>query len=393
MNIIFVTSEFLDEYGLYPGGIASYIDKISKIFNEQGYKVRIIQPSLGKNCKLFGEIEILFADEVNNYLLKVLNLFTLNKFKTLNYNILLSYSLNKKLREEIAKSKDNLIVQYTNYRLIHLLAPLKLKNVKFFLRISSLHEFWNNKSYLSLQDRVIIFLERYGIKRFENLFGPGNFLLDYLKLNKIIQNATVIPTPYNVQNLENKVIVRNKKVGKVKILYVGSISYFKGSTLLLKIIDKLLNKFQDNFEVELIGKIGFDFNIDIELTINRLRNDFPTSFFHHSNLDREKIGLSMEESSILLIPSIVDNFPNVALEGLFKGCQLIVGSNCSLDNLINESGSGLILETRDPEIWIDSILELASKESWQIDLSEILEIYGGDNASCCLKTFYNNGKN
>jgi glycosyltransferase involved in cell wall biosynthesis len=64
---------------------------------------------------------------------------------------------------------------------------------------------------------------------------------------------------------------------------------------------------------------------------------------------------AFSQADAVLIPSVVDNFPNTALEAISNGAIVITSDTASLGSLIMDGQNGFILEDREPEEWISTI--------------------------------------
>lgn len=74
-------------------------------------------------------------------------------------------------------------------------------------------------------------------------------------------------------------------------------------------------------------------------------------------------------SKMVLIPSLVDEtFSMVALESMWNGIPVICTANGNLPNLVADSG--IILNSEDPEVWKNIILELDTQNNFYLELSK-----------------------
>jgi len=62
----------------------------------------------------------------------------------------------------------------------------------------------------------------------------------------------------------------------------------------------------------------------------------------------------------MLIPSVIDNFPNTALESMMCGTPVLASATSSLDGLIQNNWNGFLMENRESSTWISRIRDILS---------------------------------
>jgi glycosyltransferase involved in cell wall biosynthesis len=365
MVIVFVTPEFFNEDNcLYPGGLANYIYKITHLLQMADCETIVIQPRFRnldgpRELTLDSGVVIRFVPYRYFTLFKLIDIFTRRRFPSLITSLNIAFCLKNELNVLLSNKKVD-IVQYSNYRLVHLakIGNKVSSNTRFFLRLSSLHELWNNKLKLSKEDIVISYLELWGIKKFKKVFAPGNYILKYLSQKYRISNMSVLPTPFLHKDVEQTDFFYSRHISPepLVISFLGTISKVKGSSLLFEIIDELMRITEINVTVKIAGKIGYDHNFSIMEKIEQLQIKFPNNFIYIQNLTKPEVEVFMRSTDIILIPSLHDNFPNVALEAISNNCFVICSASCSLEDLIEPGITGQIVPERNVLKWLDAIM-------------------------------------
>lgn len=364
MNIAFVTPEFIKDGKLVSGGLATYISTVGKALVSRGHKVTVFLSGDSDQDIIFQGIHVIQRRPKINKLATLIKI-GLSIFFTESMNrIVSSWSIHKILRQQQKKEKFD-IIHYTNWRAIGLFRA----NGNVLLRISSYQRLWdNNPKAISLDKKACRFIEERSIKRFKHIIGPGDYLASIIKKDLNLKSQiTILPTP--VEKIEASSNNHYKVAGKKLVVYAGTISRIKGSDLLFEIIQEYLRRFNDTVFL-IAGKSGSSNGQHASARIDSILHDFPDNFIYYPNLDRECLMAAFSQSDAVLIPSVIDNFPNTALEAMSQGALVISSNTASLGALIKDGSNGFILESRNPNVWIDCIRRVL----FELDESQICKL-------------------
>jgi glycosyltransferase involved in cell wall biosynthesis len=382
LKVLFITSEFItSEYKLFPGGIATYTFNICSILLERNYVPTVLclgsQNEIvdfhGINCRIIGNSTYRIKKLLNK-----LSFGLFNRIINRSTDAIMIYLTYIKIRRRFD------IVQVSSWKYPGLF--IKPRN-NFILRISSLEKYLDNepnsKSIDKWLDRR---LERFEIRKYANIIGPGKFMLNLMD-KELGTKSTFMPTPFIMSEVSKVVMKANKS-----ILFVGTLGYNKGIDLILSIANKVLSDCP-NSEFTIVGKFSRTNTIKVKKTILELKNKFDDRFLHIENLTRKELNLYYSKSEIVCIPSVYDNFPNVALEGMSNSCIVVASNTSSLDTLIMNGKNGYILDTRNVEDWIRVIHQIFNMNSFeklilQTKISESLQQHSPDNAGNKLVEYY-----
>ena len=383
-NVLFITSEFLTDHGkLYPGGLATYTYNISKILQNQGIKPTIFTlGSKTENLK-FDSIDCIIFRNSTYRIKKIMHIFFLGCLDRSVSRILESFII---YWGAIKVYKKFDVVHFTNWKYPGLFFP-KLRNG--VVRISSYEKYmYDCSEKRDLDNWLNQKLEKLEIKKFSYIIGPGKMILDEINLS-LNKRCAVIPTPFiPSQNLPKEIV----KIS-MNFLFVGSLSYVKGIDLLFELVNLVLDKYSDA-QFCIVGKISI-VNSDLILNkINILKERFGSRFGYIGALKRDDLNVLYRKSEIVIIPSVYDNFPNVALEAMANECIVIASNTSSLDTLITAGENGFIVENRTIESWaiiIDSIVQMTPEEKSTIKkrIRDKLSYYEPENAGKLLIDYYN----
>ncbi len=347
MKILFITSEFITpEYKLYPGGIATYTFNICSALRELDCIPTVL--CLGSKNEKF------IFQGINCQIIKN----PTYKIKKLLVN--LSFGLFTRI---IIRSIDALMIYLTYFQIKEKFDIVQVSSWKypglfikprknFILRISSLEKYLDNEpNFKSIDKWLDQKLERFEIRKYANIIGPGKFMLNLMD-NELGTKSSFMPTPFIMPVESNLLLKKNRS-----ILFVGTLGYNKGIDLFLDLANRILGDFSDA-EFTIVGKFSRTNILKIKNKIVSLKKNYGDRILHIENLSRQELGAHYSKAEILCIPSVYDNFPNVALEGMSNSCIVVASNTSSLDTLINNGINGFIVESMYLDDWSKVIHEI-----------------------------------
>ena len=177
--------------------------------------------------------------------------------------------------------------------------------------------------------------------------------------------------------------IEKRKVAKQKdvfqIISVGRAHWKKGYTYALDTC-KILKEQNFKFNYTIVGganAIEFayqlhDLNLSDEVTLL-------------DNLPYEKVQAWMQDSDVVLLPSVEEGIANVVLEAMHNK-TIVLTTNCGgMDEVITDGVNGFIVPIRDPQAMAEKIIEIAAIQ--QEKKEEIIE-----NALRTIKTQHSEQK-
>lgn len=384
MKILFITSEFLDHSGkLYPGGLATYTYNITKILKKHGIEPTIFTLSSRTDTIEFDSIKCILYRNSTYRVKKILRFLFFGQFDR-SFSRLIDALEIYRGTKGILKKYD--LVHCSNWKYPGFF--LKKKS-NFILRISSYEKLWDNQPGIFTVDKwVDQKLEQLEISRYRNIIGPGKYILEMIQ-NELGKSTEIIPTPFiNGNNFISSALKHHRK-----FLYVGTLSYSKGINLLLELVPVILKKYTDA-EFCVVGKLTKADSENITMKFIDFNSKFHNRFKYVHHLDRKDLNRIYQASEIVIIPSVYDNFPNVALEAMANECMVIASNTASLDTLITSGENGFIVQDRDINSWlklIDIALTMNSEEKMRFkhNMKLSLETFSPDNAGRKLIEYYN----
>ena len=357
--------------GIYPpdiGGPATYSVLLNEEFKKVGYKTKIITYSDFVSSK-DGVIRINRKQNIFfRYIKYFLTVFKLAKGFDIVYVLdLMSAGLPAMLAARVRGKK------------------VVFRTGGDFLWEKAFATNWTNKSLeqyyedkKNIKEKFLIWFCRWILKKidfviFSTELQKKIYVKHYfleLKKTFIITNAVPDNSNYKISNISNKII-------------------FAGRLIKLKNLDRLINVFKeikDSYALEIYGEGPQKREIANNISKNRLNNKiFLRGYVEHSEL-LDKIS----RCRFVILPSITEISPNLALECLSMGKPIIVTKNTGFEpEILKEVIMINPFSTEDTKNKIsflldnNSLLEYEKKlnlhkvkpRSWQIVAKEHLEIF------------------
>jgi glycosyltransferase involved in cell wall biosynthesis len=362
MHVGFVTPEFLRNGALYPGGLASYTYNVAKELLKEGNQVKVICLGEQNACYLYHGILVIERKNFPHRLRSVLKLLFFKQIDAFIDRLFGSLSINLFLwRHKDRKNID--ILHYTSWKAVGAFRVSGASTV----RISSFEPLIdNNPQKKTLDKRLCRWLEAYALRKFDHIFGPGKYLNQIIEKKLALSKPIdLLPTPApDWNNLYSYGAENQKKL----VAYVGTISYIKGGALLLDIIRQYLSSYTDTTFI-CAGKAGAIGVFHASVKLAELANAFPDNFMYFSHLNREELYRLYSKANLVIIPSLIDNFPNTALEAMQSGTPVLASHSASLDSLIQDNENGYIMSNRDAGSWIKRIRMILYETSPECEIS------------------------
>ena len=145
---------------------------------------------------------------------------------------------------------------------------------------------------------------------------------------------------------------------KFQAIYVGRLIFYKNIDVIIDAFNLITKKFPSaqliivgdgpmkNHLNEKINKLCLEKNIHLKGNIS----------------DEQKFNL-LQESSVLLNPSLIEGFGIVVLEGFAAGKPVLVSNSKPLSDLVEDNVDGFVIEHDKPEMWSEKIIQLFKDES------------------------------
>lgn len=348
MKIAFITTQTI--INKQDGGLANYINRLSIYLYKKNHEVFIFMISDENKVVEINNIVFIFIKynitvKITRKIFKII-FFLFQNSISLIFN---SYVINKALlKEHKIRSFD--IVQYTNLDACCLFR----KKIPSIVRVSSnsaLNYFngrYNNIKYIDFLQKH--FLEILSCKRAELIFAPS--LVTAKSISNITKkNVQVIPTPIFFEFNENKMdysIYENILNGKKYFLYFGRIEHLKGLNVIAEIIYDFLDINRDIYFVMVGNELPNLKNLSLVKKIKDKSNCYKERVIHIKKISHYKLYPIIKNSEFVVLPSLMDNFPNTCLEAMALG-KIVIGTfGASFEEIITDGKNGFLCKKNNP---------------------------------------------
>lgn len=162
-------------------------------------------------------------------------------------------------------------------------------------------------------------------------------------LRKASLEAPVTVLPYGAPSTERIFRTeRSARDGKLKVLFVGSLSQRKGLSYLLEAVTRLGSK----VELTLVGQRVAECRVlDAALRVHR----WIPSLSHTAVLEE------MSSHDVMVFPSLFEGFGLVILEAMSQGVPVITTPNTGAPHFISDGEDGFIVPIRDVEAIVERL--------------------------------------
>jgi len=381
MHIVFVTGFFMEApWEIVSGGMPGYIVKITGLLQQRGHQVEIVCGARDDRTWVYNGVTVHNCFWYGNMFAG---------FWGVSQAVLRrDISIQKRLKE--INRKDTVdIVQYAGWSGVGCLHSLECPSV---LRLSTYSKIqYRDNEMFKDYAAVYSFWERMAARRATSVISPSRIMASCLERD-IKRKIAVVETPYIQNEIEdNKEIISLIPQGPY-FLFCGTASKDKGFDV---ISDMCVRFFSYNPQMSFVFA-GWDVGTGKESAVRKLKErlgDKRDRFVYLGQLEKEKLYPVMRRADMVLIPSRIDNFPNVCLEAMsFE--RIVIGTlGSSLDEIIKDNINGFLVKPGDSLELMDAVNRVISlsdeeKKGIKENIRKSLERFNADRCIELLENIY-----
>ena len=370
MHIVYVTGMFADQDGDVLTGMPNYIYKIAKYMKSKGHNTSIL--TTGKKNKQWN------YDGIRVYSVRVpYKKILSSEFNTyLLYPIMREFMFNHML-EMIDKNYPITLVQYAGWYGVGMLYGKKFPSI---LRISTYTKVQLYSKHTAKELAYITFTERMAAKRFDAVISPSHTLGDRFS-NDVKRKVMVMPTPFYYPNSddEDNCIFNEVLQSKKYFLFFGRVSPDKGIETIARCLEKILLKYPDYYFC-FAGEIAVINGINMISLLKKSARKEKSRVIYLGELHHRQLNPIIRNAECILLPSLMDNFPNTALEAMWLNGIVIGTKGASFEEIIEDKVSGLLME-------IDDSQDLMKKLADVMGMSDRRKMQMRENAKKSLQKY------
>jgi len=347
VRIAFATPEFVTE-NHFDGGLANYLNRVSKKLADLGHDVHIVTLST-KNEDEFDHEGV----TVHRVMLKpawhTFNRLTRYSVPTTLHWLNFSTQTYRKLKQLHRRAPFD-VIQYPNYSSCGLFSIAFLRTTHV-VRASS-EPGWNTNVKRNLDSTVTDHLEALQYMLTRNVHAPSRTIQKMLA-----RDARLIRTPFYVETSEWDTTVHDQFLKDKKyVLYFGRFHLRKGFHTLAQALPRFLSHCPDA-HVALVGR-------DMETSLAPSMAAFARAQCNGStdrlivmeNLPHSQLYPVIANAHFVVLPSLIDNLPNACLEAMGLGKVVIGTSGTSLEELITDGVNGFLVPPDNPQALADKMI-------------------------------------
>ncbi len=389
MRICFISWEYPTHTGF--GGIAYYVKAISELLASKEHTVHIITSSFNKN---------------EEYLVKDSNLDITIHYLSSSTHGIFRRVVEKKLKEltigikfdiiEVSdfgadayfclnnkeKYTQNLHLRVHGPSLLGLLINTQENLIKFkiklLLSISSNNFMYKIiRRFITNWDQLLTLnrMELLSANKADRITAPSNICFNFLEKYWKIDTKNILLNNNPVTLQVNEKFNFNNFKEQISIAFIGRCNYLKGIDIFIDAIENLclemLNKLIPIIEINILGDISDE---DCFKICNKFKEFSNVNLIIHGFQDIEFVENLLQNVDLVIIPSRHDNFPNVQLEAMSKGCLVVTSSKTGTAKLIENGFNGYIFESgniNELKNIISAIMNLSTSELFRISKNAI----------------------
>lgn len=177
-------------------------------------------------------------------------------------------------------------------------------------------------------------------------------------LQQGVPSSRVVKIPYGV-DLRDFYPGKARDDGKFRILFVGGVTLQKGIPYLLEAVSRLRG--------------------DVELAIVGEASTMPASVLEQFDTSRVNwVGRQpkalvrewMQQSDVLVLPSVQDGFGLVLAEAMACGCPVVASSHTGIEDLVTDGVEGFVVPPQDATALVDRLQALVDDRKMAKRMSE-----------------------
>jgi glycosyltransferase involved in cell wall biosynthesis len=353
-RIAFLTTEFASE-APRGGGLASYLDRITRALRDQGHEPEVFVLSANEPGVLEHEgvrvQRVRRADRALGVRLAWHALARLGPRQLIPTLHLISGALGLARALEARHADEPFdLVQSADFRATGLLVP-RCAGRRHLARCSSASDLWARADRdQRLSRRLETFLEGVAIKGADLAYAPSRFVASHLG-GRLRREIRVVRPP---AFLEVKPAERPRFALPARyLIHVGKHARSKGTPLLARLLPRIWRE-EPSFSLVFAGVSLSEL---AEMTGSAWR-ELDGRVLALGPLEKPDLYAAVARAEAAVQPSLIDNLPNAVIESLLLGTPVVAFDGFSLDELIEPGVTGALVPIGDQEALAQALLRI-----------------------------------
>jgi len=392
LRIAFATPEYVTERH-FDGGLANYINRVSKVLAGLGHDVHVVTLSLQNEAEFEHE-----GVMVHRLTLKSgwqnLNRLTRYSLSTTLHWLNFSTQVFRKLKQ-LHRQEPFHLIQYPNYSSCGVFSIPFLRTAHV-VRTSSYDPDCNDLAGIkrNLDSTISERLQVLQYRLTRNVHVPSFAMQTMLSTKAGVRSASVIRSPFYVETTEWDTTVWEEFLKDKKyLLYFGRFQLHKGFHTLVQALPQFFEQYADAYVV----LVGRDVETRLASSMAAYARSHCSQFAHRlillENLPHSQLYPVIDRSHLVALPSLIDNLPNSCMEAMGIGKVVIGTKGTSFEELITDGVNGFLVDPDNPAAladkliaaWVDPKLDEMSAAA-----KRRMQDFSPDKTVSSLLTYYGN---
>jgi glycosyltransferase involved in cell wall biosynthesis len=347
LRIAFATPEFVTE-SYFDGGLANYLNRVSRALVQLGHDVHVVTLST-RNEDAFDHEGVM----VHRVMLKpgwhALNYVTRCSLQTTLHWLNFTTQIFRKLKQ-LHRRKPFDLIQYPNYSSCGLLS-IPFLSTTHIVRASS-QPGWNLRIKRNLDSVLTESLEALQYKLTRNVHAPSR------AIQKMLSGDTrLIRSPFYVETRDWDTTAYDQFFKDKKyLLYFGRFQLHKGFHTIAQALPRFLKQYPDAY----VALVGRDMETSLASSMAAFAraqcNGVAERLMIVENLRHSSLYPIISGARLVVLPSLMDNFPNACLEAMGLGKVVIGTIGTTHDELISDGVNGFLVPPDNPQTLADKMI-------------------------------------
>ncbi len=355
LRIAFATPEYVTEK-YFDGGLSNYLHRVAKALAGMGHDIHVLTLSEIDDAE-FDHEGVKVHRLTTSKWWKHLDSSTRYRLPTTILYLDLSVKINRLLKRIDAQHPLHL-VQFPNYSCCGLVS-MCFSSITHVLRASSYLPVWNDAGFVkeTLDSRIVRRLEGLQFQLSKDVFAPSNFLQKILATDAKLTDVRVIRSPFYLETTEWDTSIYDRFLkGKKYLLFFGRFQLQKGIHTLAQALPRVLAECPDA-HAALVGRdLETELGPSMAAYAREQCGDSVDRLIVIEKLPHHQLYPVIAGAQLVVIPSLVENFPNACLEAMGLG-KVVIGTNSSsFGELITEDRTGFLVPPNNSDALADKII-------------------------------------
>lgn len=349
MHIVYISTEFVSEPAY--GGLAQYLNRTVCYLGSRGHHVHVLTPS-EKYGKLTFAAGVTVHRLPQSRLSRLANRFTGNRIPiTIKW---LDYALRAYIRVRmIAKTHKIDVIQASStqgcgiFALLFRLAPTIVR-VSSFRPLCNLHQ----EVIRTLDVRLLEKLEIFQLKLAEKVICPSRLLCRVLRSQLGTGEYRHIPSPIYLEVEETEYdwsVVHRLLQERDYLLFFGRLQLHKGVQVLAEALGRVLES-RPSISAVFVGENGStSLAKDMRGYIGSQLTAHAEQLVFIGHLDHRRLYPVIKGAKLVILPSLIENFPNACLEAMTLGRPVLGTNGASFEEIIDDGIDGFLCRPGDAD--------------------------------------------